>query len=128
MGSIDTNSVNGHTSGTNGTNGVNGHHLSAHISADDFTKQDFDYVICGGGTAGLTVAARLSEDPNVKVGIIEAGKLRLDDPLVDIPTMFLQMLGNPDYDWMYKTVPQVSLGGERLQFMTLTDLAGCQQG
>jgi hypothetical protein len=28
--------------------------------------------------------------------------------LVDIPAMFLQMLGNPDYDWGYKTTPQVS--------------------
>lgn len=96
------------TNGTNGTNGVNGHHLDAHVSADEFSKQDFDYLVCGGGTAGLCVAARLTENPDIKVGVIEAGKLRLGDPMVDTPVMYLAMLGHPDYDWIYKTVPQVS--------------------
>lgn len=37
------------------------------------------------GTAGLTVAARLSENPDVTVGVIEAGKYRIGDPFIDIP-------------------------------------------
>lgn len=58
------------------------------------------------GAGGLIMAARLSENPDVTVGVIEAGKYRHDDMLVDVPAMFIQMLGNPEYDWCHKTVPQ----------------------
>jgi choline dehydrogenase-like flavoprotein len=76
-------------------------------SVEDFLSHSYDFVICGGGTAGLTLAARLTEDPNVTVGVLEAGKYRIGDPLVDTPGMFMQMLGNADYDWNFKTAPQV---------------------
>lgn len=92
---------------TNGVNGANGHSNTAHVSVDEFLSQSYDYVICGGGTAGLTIAARLTENPDVTVGVIEAGKNRLDDPLVDTPAAFIQLLGNKDYDWAFNTVPQV---------------------
>ena len=39
----------------------------------------------GGGTAGLVVAARLSEDPHTTVAIIEAGTHHVNEPLVDTP-------------------------------------------
>lgn len=42
----------------------------------DFANLVFDYIVLGGGTAGLAVAARLSEDPQVNVGVIEAGTVR----------------------------------------------------
>ena len=93
--------------GVNGVNGVNGTHKSAIVPVDEFTTQSYDYVICGGGTAGLAIAARLTENPDVTVGVIEAGKNRLGDPLVDIPAMFLQMLGNKEYDWAWDSIPQV---------------------
>jgi choline dehydrogenase-like flavoprotein len=88
------------------SNGVNGHAHTAHVSVDEFLKHDFDYIICGGGTAGLVVAARLTENPDVKVGVIEAGRNRLNDPMVDIPVAFPTMFNNPEYDWAYRTVPQ----------------------
>lgn len=91
---------------TNGVNGANGH-LPAHITPQEFSQQDYDYIICGGGTAGLCIAARLTENPDVTVGVIDAGKNKLGDMLVDTPALFIQMLGNPEYDWNYMTVPQV---------------------
>jgi choline dehydrogenase-like flavoprotein len=63
------------------------------LSADDFLKHEYDFVIIGGGTAGLAVAARLTENPDVIVGVLEAGKNRLDDLLVDTPGTFTQLLG-----------------------------------
>ncbi|RPA72823.1 glucose-methanol-choline oxidoreductase-like protein [Ascobolus immersus RN42] len=45
----------------------------------------YDYVIVGGGPAGLTVANRLSENPKVKVLVIEGGDFAGDDPNVQIP-------------------------------------------
>lgn len=67
----------------------------------------YDYLIVGGGTAGLVLAARLSENPHVSVGILEAGKLRLGDENVEGLDGMAKMWHNPEYDWVFKTVPQV---------------------
>lgn len=69
----------------------------------------FDYVIAGGGTAGLTVAARLSEDPDVTVAVIEAGEDQSDDVEVQALNLAASQFDNPAYDWAYQTVPQVRL-------------------
>jgi choline dehydrogenase-like flavoprotein len=79
------------------------------MSAQDFASRSYDYVVCGGGTAGLVIAARLTEDPNVTVGILEAGGNGLNDMLIDAPNLFLQLQGKPQYDWDYKTVPQARI-------------------
>lgn len=68
----------------------------------------FDYIIVGGGTAGLTVASRLTEDGDVKVLVIEAGQDRSNDPLVQIPGLVLGMYGKDGYDWNFSSTPQVS--------------------
>ncbi|CAG7954004.1 unnamed protein product [Penicillium salamii] len=80
-------------------------------SIEEFLNTSFDYIICGGGTAGCTIAARLSEIPNVTVGLIEAGKSRLGDPVVDIPGMFPGQFANPDYDWCIYSEPQAGNRG-----------------
>jgi choline dehydrogenase-like flavoprotein len=79
-----------------------------HPSGEEFASKSYDFIIIGGGTAGLVLAARLAENPSVTVGVIEAGENRMDDPMVQIPGLHTQMYENPDYDWMFKTVPQVS--------------------
>ncbi|KAF2433304.1 alcohol oxidase [Tothia fuscella] len=72
----------------------------------------FDYAIIGGGTAGLTIAARLTENPAVTVAVLEAGLDRSDDVTVLAPGLATVMYGNPEYDWIYETVPQISANGQ----------------
>ena len=87
------------------TNGANGHNDGI-CSVEDFVNQDFDYVVIGGGTAGLCVAARLSENSDVKVGVIEAGANRMDDPQVYTPSLYPTLIGRDKYDWCFQSEPQ----------------------
>ncbi|RPD54778.1 GMC oxidoreductase [Lentinus tigrinus ALCF2SS1-7] len=75
-------------------------------TAEEFASHSFDYVIIGGGTAGLVMAARLSEDPSVKVGVIEAGANHANVDSVDIPGLAGSNMFNPTFDWTFQSVPQ----------------------
>jgi choline dehydrogenase len=77
------------------------------MTPEDFAANSYDYVIVGGGTAGLTLAARLTEDPTITVAVLEAGTNRLNDPTILTPALWTAMMGDPKYDWCHMTVPQV---------------------
>ena len=100
------NDVNGHA------NGVNGGTNNALCSVDDFMSQKYDYIIVGGGTAGLCVAARLTEDPKVTVAVLEAGENRMQDKSVSTPSLYPTMIGRPEYDWCMTSVKQPGAGNK----------------
>jgi len=79
----------------------------------EFASEAFDYLVVGGGTAGLVVAARLSADPSIRVGVLEAGPAVLDDALINVPGKYGQSLGGR-FDWQFETVAQPGLAGRSL--------------
>lgn len=74
-------------------------------SPQDASRSTADYIIVGGGTAGLVVANRLTEDPNVHVLVLEAGLDRTDDPRINIPALWTSLVGS-DVDWQFKRFPR----------------------
>lgn len=79
----------------------------------------FDYIIIGGGTAGLTVAARLAQSGRNNVAVIEAGGYYENNPegnLSVIPADDIYYAGaspsdtNPLIDWGFVTIPQTVSG------------------
>lgn len=78
-----------------------------------FSKLSFTHIVIGGGTAGLTVAARLSENTSLKVGVLEAGPSAFDDPRIKIPGRLGESLGT-ECDWNFKSLPQKELNGRTI--------------
>ncbi len=75
----------------------------------------WDYLIVGGGSAGATLAARLSEDPHSKVLLIEAGGSdRL--PAVRIPGLVENAIMSHRLNWAYQGDPDPSLDGRALMW------------
>lgn len=76
-------------------------------SAADIETSQFDFVVVGGGTAGLVVASRLTENPDIRVLVLEAGADRREDPRIKIQGLALSTYFDPDFDWCLATEPQV---------------------
>jgi choline dehydrogenase len=72
----------------------------------------YDYVIIGGGSAGCVVAARLSEDRDVRVCLVEAGPVDTADN-IHIPVAFSRLF-RTRFDWDYDTAEEPNLNGRRL--------------
>ena len=83
------------------------------MTPDEFVSHNFDYLVIGGGTAGLVVAARLSEDESITVGVLEAGGAPGDISAISVPGRFGEGIGT-DVDWQFETIPQRVLRNRKL--------------
>lgn len=89
-------------------------------AALDFASRPFDFLVIGGGTAGLAVAARLSENPALLVGVLEAGSPAAVGGIdrlnaVNTPGCYGQTLGT-GCDWQFETLPQPGFGGRTVEW------------
>ncbi|OTB09511.1 putative GMC oxidoreductase [Hypoxylon sp. CI-4A] len=73
----------------------------------------YDFIIVGGGTAGLVLAARLSEDPTQQILVLEAGSDHSEDPRVKIPAFYSALLAS-EVDWDFKSELQPGLNGRQM--------------
>ncbi|MBP2437786.1 GMC family oxidoreductase [Microbacterium amylolyticum] len=87
------------------------------------TTHTFDYVIVGGGSAGAAVAARLSEDPQVTVGLIEAGPTDADKDVILTLNRWMELLES-GYDWDYPIEKQEH-GNSFMRHARAKVLGGC---
>ena len=84
----------------------------------------YDYIIIGAGSAGCMLAKRLTENPNKKVLLIEAGKN--DNYIwIHIPVGYLYCIDNPRADWRFKTAAEKGLNGRSLLYPRGRVLGGC---
>ena len=86
--------------------------LGAAPGEDSAHVQSFDYLIVGGGSAGCVLAARLSEDPQVRVALLEAGPPDRS-VLIHCPAGLAVLAKNGQANWAFATTAQAGLNGRQ---------------
>jgi choline dehydrogenase len=85
--------------------------------------QGYDHIVVGGGTSGCVLASRLSDDPNLRVLLIEAGR-RKGGALMAVPGAIFRVAFDPRNGWNYMTEPQAALNGRALPLIQAKVLGG----
>ena len=84
---------------------------------------NFDFIILGAGSAGCVLANRLSENPDHKVLLLEAGG-KDNYPWIHIPVGYFKTMHNPNTDWCYRTEPDESMNNISIRYPRGKTLGG----
>lgn len=77
--------------------------------------QAYDYIVVGGGSAGSVLARRLSDDPEARVLVLEAGRSDYPwDLFIQMPAALTFPSGHALYDWKYESEPEPHMHGRRV--------------
>ena len=76
-------------------------------------SETFDYIIVGAGSAGCVLANRLSEDPDTRVALIEAGGADRNI-YIQVPGGTMDVMNQPDIQWPYQSEPEPHLNNRRI--------------
>lgn len=89
-------------------------------------NNSFDYIICGGGTAGCVIASRLATDlPDANILLVEAGRDSGVSPDVLVPGKYIhQLMHDKEGQWELPTVAQKELNGRELLFLRGRQIGG----
>jgi choline dehydrogenase len=87
------------------------------------SSEKFDYVIVGAGAAGCVLANRLTQDPEVRVLMLEAGGAATG-LFKDMPMAFPKYVLRRDLNWNFESEPEPSLGGRRIEIPRGKGLGG----
>ncbi|AIT80468.1 GMC family oxidoreductase [Novosphingobium pentaromativorans] len=74
---------------------------------------EFDFIVVGAGSAGAVIASRLSERPEMRVLLLEAGGADRH-ALMSMPIAFFQLLRRPEINWGYATDPEPYADNRRI--------------
>jgi hypothetical protein len=77
------------------------------------TSEPYDYIICGGGTAGCVLAERLSADGTKRILVLEAGRPDYDYIFIRIPAGILRLFRSV-YDWQHESKGEKACNGRNI--------------
>jgi choline dehydrogenase-like flavoprotein len=80
---------------------------------EKITTEPYDYIICGGGTAGCVLAERLSADGTKRVLVLEAGRSDFENLFIRIPAGVLRLFRSV-YDWQHESSGEKACNGRNI--------------
>ncbi len=85
--------------------------------------EEYDYIVVGAGSAGCVLAGRLSEDPSLRVLLLEAGPVDRS-PWIHLPIGYGKTMWSPRVNWCFETDPDPNMNGRRIYWPRGKTLGG----